>query len=142
MHGQKKRRKRSMTGTFEIDGLTLVWELMSEPQWTTEGAKGLCVCVRLSQGSNRELNIEFPYDKTAYVPQRPKLSNAIVETEARLAMTDGWNPESRGKAYSYNATTTLELGQQRPGNLSYLLKQPSAKAEEQDKANQGVTGEL
>jgi hypothetical protein len=89
MHGQKKRRKRSLAGALEIDGLALAWELVSEPQWTGEGQKGLCVSVRLAEGAHRELTIEYPYDKTAYLPQRPKLSAAIVEAETRAAMAEG-----------------------------------------------------
>lgn len=116
MHGQKKRRKRSVFGEFEIDGLHLAWELVSEPQWTTDGPKGLCVSVRLSEGAHRELTIEYPYDRTSFFPQRPKLSAAIVETETRTAMAQGWNPESRGRGVYFMATTALELGQQPAGN--------------------------
>jgi hypothetical protein len=122
MHGQKKRRKRSMAGAFEIDGLNLVWELVSEPQWTTDGHKGLCVCVRLAEGSHRELAIEFPYDQTAFLPQRPKLSAAIVEFEARAAIAEGWHPESRGRAVLHTATALLELGQRPVERLKLLVR--------------------
>ena len=116
MHGQKKRRKRSLSGDFEIDGLHLVWELVSEPQSTTDGPKGLCVSVRLAQGAHRELTIEFPHNRARFYPQRPKLSVAIVELETRAAMAEGWNPESRGRGVYFMATTALELGQQPAGN--------------------------
>jgi hypothetical protein len=36
MHGQKKRRKRTMEGLIVVDGTSLKWWLVSEPQWTTE----------------------------------------------------------------------------------------------------------
>ena len=120
MHGQKKRRKRSLAGALEIDGLALAWELVSEPQWTVDGQKGLCVSVRLAEGAHRELTIEYPYDKTAYLPQRPKLSAAIVEAETRAAMAEGWDPESRGRGVYFMATTALELGQRPAGNLKWL----------------------
>jgi hypothetical protein len=116
MHGQKKRRKRSISGEFEIDGLHLAWELVSEPQWTTDGPKGLCVLVRLARGAHRDLTIEYPYDRATFLPQRPKLTAAIVEAETRAAMAQGWNPESRGRGVHVMATTTLELGQQPAGN--------------------------
>lgn len=105
-----------MSGEFEIDGLPLVWELVSEPQGTTGGPKGLCVSVRLAQGAHRELTIEYPYDRATFFPQRPKLSAAIVEAETRAAMAQGWNPESRGRGVYFMATTALELGQQPAGS--------------------------
>jgi hypothetical protein len=125
MHGQKKRRKRSISGEFEIDGLHLVWELVSEPQWTTDGPKGLCVLVRLAEGAHRELTIEYPCDRATFFPQRPKLSAAIVETETRSAMAQGWNPESRGRGIYFTATTALDLGQQPAGNAILQSVRPS-----------------
>jgi hypothetical protein len=130
MHGQKKRRKRSMAGEFEIDGLALAWELVSEPQSTTDGVKGLCVSVRLAEGARRELTIEYPYDPRAFFPQRPKLTAAAVEAETRAAMAQGWNPESRGRAAYFMATTALELGQQPAGARSYF---PAPNAERSGK---------
>ena len=32
MHGQKKRRKRTMDGLLAVDGNKLMWSLMSEPR--------------------------------------------------------------------------------------------------------------
>ena len=37
MHGQKKRRKRTIEGTITLEGVVLVWELLSQPQWTNSG---------------------------------------------------------------------------------------------------------
>lgn len=120
MHGQKKRRKRTVDGTVEIDGFTLHWELISEPQWTTDGPKGLCVSVRRADGAYREMVIEYPYDRSAFVPQRPKLNAAIVETDIREAINDGWNPESRGRPFVFIARTPLALGKRSPGQLKHL----------------------
>jgi hypothetical protein len=61
MHGQKKRRKRSLEGLTEVDGVRLSWQLVSEPQWTSEdGYKGLCISVRTEDGAHRELVLEYP----------------------------------------------------------------------------------
>lgn len=109
-----------MTGAFETDGLKLAWELVSEPQWTTDGPKGLCVTVRLAHGSHRDLTIEFPYDRTAFLPQRPKLSAAIVEAETVAAIANGWDPESRGRTILHMATSKLELGQRSADRLQHL----------------------
>ena len=104
---------------MEIDGLHLVWELVSEPQSTTDGEKGLCVSVRLAQGAHRELTIEFPRDRATFFPQRPKLTVGIVEIETRAAIAEGWNPESRGRGVCFMAATVLELGRQPAGNRMY-----------------------
>lgn len=114
-----------MAGEFEIDGLALVWELVSEPQGTTDGPKGLCVSVRLAEGGRRELTIEFPFDRSAYFPQRPRLTAAIVQAETRAAIAEGWNPESRGRGVYFLATTELELGQRSAGNLKWTIAKPA-----------------
>ena len=115
MHGQKKRRKRSICGTADIEGHKLQWELISEPQWTTHGHKGLCVLVRRVEGAYREMVMEYPYEKLTFFPQRPKLTGAIVEADIRDALTRGWNPESRGRTFNFMARTKLDLGQQPAG---------------------------
>ncbi len=114
MHGQKKRRKRAISGTAEVSGFKLQWELISEPQWTTDGAKGLCVLVRQVQGAYREMVMEYPYEKS-FFPQRPKLTATIVESDIREAIDGGWNPESRGRTFIFMARTKLALGQQPSG---------------------------
>lgn len=105
MHGQKKRRKRSLDGSLVIDGIHLRWALLSEPQWTSEhGYKGMRFSVHSEDGSRRELILEFPMPskKTGnglpQLPQRPKFSVAQLESGVRLAMKGGWDSDSRGKA--------------------------------------------
>lgn len=115
MHGQKKRRKRSLTGKIEIEGQNLCWELVSEPQSTTDGRVGLRISVRLAQGAHRELIIEYPYDATVFLPQRPKITAAIVESDTLDAIAEGWEPTSRGRAFVFMARTALVSGQKSPG---------------------------
>jgi hypothetical protein len=108
MHGQKKRRKRSMEGLIEVDGINLCWILLSEPQWTTEhGFKGLCISVRTEDQRHRELILEYPFptkrkpDGLPQIPQRPKFSVKTIEADVRSAMAKGWEPTSRGKAFVF-----------------------------------------
>ena len=115
MHGQKKRRKRSISGAADIEGHRLEWALISEPQWTTHGRKGLCVLVRQAKGAYREMVIEYPFDRSTFVPQRPRLTAAIVEADIREAMNHGWDPLSRGRTFTFMARTKLQLGQQPAG---------------------------
>ena len=105
MHGQKKRRKRTADGLFEIDGQLLRWSLVSEPQWTTEhGAKGICFSVQAQKGGHRELVLEYPFEQPGLrpeFPQRPALSAATLEADVRRVIAAGWKPLSRGKALLY-----------------------------------------
>jgi len=108
MHGQKKRRKRTAEGLIEFEGTRLKWELLSEPQKTTEhGYKGLCISVQAEDGRHRELILEYPFPKganwtgMAFLPQRPKFSEKMIEADVRKAVRAGWEPMSRGKTYMF-----------------------------------------
>ncbi len=104
MHGQKKRHKRHLAGSFVVSGMTLNWTLLSEPQWTTEhGAKGLCISVQLAGGRARELILQYPFPLrpeggVPVLPQRPDVSEKEIQVQVFRAMEEGWDPASRGKA--------------------------------------------
>jgi hypothetical protein len=108
MHGQKKRRKRSLSGSIAVDDARLHWTLISEPQWVSgRGFKGLCISVQVKDGHYRELILEFPFPKKAnrigipQIPQRPQLALKAIETAIRQAMAAGWDPASRGKKFVF-----------------------------------------
>ena len=60
--GLKKRRKRTIEGAAVVDGVSLLWEPVSVPQWSNsgDGYKGLCISVRVVDEARRELIIEYP----------------------------------------------------------------------------------
>lgn len=107
MHGQKKRRKRSLQGEFEIDGAKLFWRLISEPQLTSDGYRGVCISVMPAGEHHRELILEYPMpgkttgNGSPQLPQRPTVSEKQVEADTRRAMVAGWHPASRGKAFGF-----------------------------------------
>jgi hypothetical protein len=108
--GLKKRRKRTIDGTAMVDGVSLLWELTSEPQWSNsgDGYKGLCISVRVADEARRELIIEYPYPRDRAgrplpVPQRPNVTPALVEASILQALDAGWDPSSRGKAFVFYA---------------------------------------
>jgi hypothetical protein len=114
MHGQKKRRKRSMDGVLTLDGSTFLWCLLSEPQWTTEdGYRGLCFSVRAEDGQHRELALQFPMPRKStgngmpQLPQRPNFSEQEIESGIRQALAAGWDPLSRGKIFRFEAGEAL-----------------------------------
>jgi hypothetical protein len=103
-----KRKKRTIEGSLTVDGISLKWVLMSEPQWSNsgDGYKGLCISVTVVGEARRELIIEYPYPKDRDgrplpVPQRPSVSPKLVEVAIREALADGWDPTSRGRAFVY-----------------------------------------
>ena len=110
MHGQKKRRKRSVEGTMTVDGVPLIWELLSEPQWSNsgDGYIGMCIGVRVADAARRELIIEYPYPTNRRglpkpVPRRPEVSQPMVERSVQQALAAGWDLNSRGKAFVFRA---------------------------------------
>jgi hypothetical protein len=116
-HGQKKRRKRSIEASTEIDGFALHWELRSEPQLSSEhGNEGLSILVRRTDGAFRELILEYPIamqerfgmTMPKYFPQRPKISARLVDDDIRQAMADGRDPASRGKYYTFLVANSHE----------------------------------
>ena len=112
MHGQKKRRKRTLDGSIPVDGMTLSWNLLSEPLWSTEhGYVGLRVGVRTEDEAYRELILEYPYPKTKGgsalpLPQRPSISAKLIEADVRQAMAAGWDPNSRGKVFVHSVISS------------------------------------
>ena len=89
MHGQKKRRKRTIEGETTFAGMPFAWGLVSEPQWghSGDGYKGMCISVRASDEARRELIIEYPYPTNKRglplpVPLRPQVSSKLVEARS------------------------------------------------------------
>jgi hypothetical protein len=106
-YARAKEKAQTHDRSMMIDGLDLKWELISEPQWTTEGAKGLCISVRMEDGHHRELILEYPFprkpgSRVPQLPQRPKFTEKTVEADIRQAMASGWDPESRGKTFVFH----------------------------------------
>lgn len=119
MHGQKKRRKRFREGSIDVDGVNLHWELLSELQWTSEhGYKGLCISVRMEDGSHRELILEFPFPKkfdSLGIPQLPPTSKILREgNRSRCPPSDSCQVRTclPWKEIHPSAVLNFELGQE------------------------------
>jgi hypothetical protein len=115
MHGQKKRRKRSLEGVVTIEDVALTWQLVSEPQWTTEdGYRGARFSVQAEDGRHRELLLEYPMPEkktgngSLQLPQRPAISEKRIAEDIRLAISSGWDPGSRGKQYVFRVPEVQE----------------------------------
>jgi hypothetical protein len=95
---------------MNLEGVALTWELLSEPQWSNsgDGRIGMRIGVRAAEAARRELVIEYPYptDRRGLakpVPQRPEVSQPMVERSVEQALAAGWDPQSRGKAFVFHA---------------------------------------
>lgn len=116
MHGQKRYGKRSMGGSLTVDGFTLFWKLVSEPQEIRgRGPVGMRISVRAEGGRNRELILEYPFPRKAidqnglpHFPQRPTLSAKTIEVGIRQAMGAGYDPTSRGKALAFQVAESSD----------------------------------
>jgi hypothetical protein len=105
------RAKRSIESAVTIDGFPLVWHLHREQQLSTaDGWKGLAIHVKVAEGTRRELQLEYPTvnaERTASPRMarstRPTILKAKVEAQIREAMEAGWDPNSRGKPFFYQA---------------------------------------
>ena len=107
MPGHKKYRKRRLHGTAQIEGIPLVWELLSEPQKNTDyGDIGARISVQVADVARRELIIEFPFptDKNGEklpMPQKPVYTQAEVQAAIEQAAEAGWDAGTRGKAFPF-----------------------------------------
>lgn len=107
MYNAKKGRGNKVPETIDIDGEPLVWAVLSEPQWSTDGYMGLRLSVRASENF-RELIVEFPYTKTQHGrprswPDRPREFKILLEAAIRGAMEAGWRANSRGRPFNFLA---------------------------------------
>lgn len=96
------KAKRSMEDVAKVDGVAYRWHIHREPQWASvDGAKGLCIAVQHEENPQKTLLLEYPFPKPSRHAQRPKVSKQDVALQIAKAIADGWEPESRGKPYTY-----------------------------------------
>lgn len=96
------KAKRSMEDTAVIDGVKYRWHIHREPQWASvDGAKGLCISVQHEENPQKVLLLEYPFPKPSRHAQRPKVSKHDVAIQIGKAIEAGWEPESRGKPFTY-----------------------------------------
>ena len=93
-------RSHTNAGTVTIDGVAYDWRLHSEPhQSDDEGWKGMTIAL-LQQDTKRETLVEFPPPKRLLkgLPRgRLQLDDATIARCVRSALSDGWEPMSRGR---------------------------------------------
>ena len=112
-----QRKKRGITGKLVINGVTLLWEVRSEPQRNDDGNIGMRLTVQAEgvvttrnpsvpkNKAHRELILEYAFEKRqrkpSRFPDRPKIDPAALTADIRLAMEAGWEPLSRGRPFIF-----------------------------------------
>ena len=96
-------RLRAAKHRLSVDGAEYSWEYRHE--WFVQREKGLraiSVLVSLDPGKNRELILELSFRVPGLErnPSDAKVA-AVVRDGIREAREDGWDPESRGRAFRY-----------------------------------------
>lgn len=102
-------------GTVKVGETDFRWSIFRQPTWTRgrtqEGFTllGLAILVEPPESSRRDLLLEFGIDRTRHgdMPQhqRFRIPDARLVKAIENAMIAGWNPESRGKRFVYEAGT-------------------------------------
>jgi hypothetical protein len=89
---------------IEVNGYRLMWSIRHTPTWRPEGPgyDGLVLFVESAGGAKRRgLVIEYPFQKRERRPKQERERVIVREEEVakhvEQAMSEGWDPESRGK---------------------------------------------
>ncbi|HYG34308.1 MAG TPA: hypothetical protein VEC99_05965 [Clostridia bacterium] len=99
-------------GTVKVGDVDYRWSVYRQPRWTTGRTHGytllgLAILVEHPEPSHRELLLEFDIDRTRHgdMPQhqRFRIHDGRLIRAIQDAMEAGWDPESRGKRYVYQA---------------------------------------
>ena len=95
-------------GIVQVEGVEYRWGIYRQPRWTGTGVPlGLAVLVKAVRSSGRELVLEFAMDSTRHgdMPSRQQLrvSNHRLIECIQNARNSGWDPDTRGKSFFFNA---------------------------------------
>jgi len=101
------QRKKQKTEQIVIDGLELAWTVLRDTQWSSrDDYQGITISVRKVGPERRELLLKYPFlgvkpNGNWHIPEKLKVTPKIVEAGIREAMEGGWEPDSRGKVFTW-----------------------------------------
>lgn len=101
------QRKKQVTSPITVDGLELTWTVLRDTQWSSrDDYQGITISVRKAGPERRELLLKYPFlgvkpNGNWHIPEKLKVSPQIVETGIREAIEGGWDPDSRGKVFTW-----------------------------------------
>ncbi len=91
-------------GVIAIQGVDYVWSIkrFGGVSNSNDGYRGLAVSVCLEPGQTKELIVEFPFEEYEFaVPKSKSSFLARLHECTEAAMSEGWVPTKRGKAFIY-----------------------------------------
>src|SRR5208282_4190559 len=96
------------SGTIKVEDVEFRWSVYRQPRWTSEGLVGMAILVGTMEPSTRELLLEFAMDDPTChrcMPdhQRFRISNRRLIECVQSAIHAGWDPNSRGKRFIFDA---------------------------------------
>lgn len=101
------QRKKPTPIPITIDGHELTWTLIRETQWSSQDDyQGIAISVRKVGPTRRELIVKYPFlgvkpNGKWHIPEKPRVTAQIVEDGIRQAIEAGWEPNSRGKTFTF-----------------------------------------
>ena len=99
-------------GIVKVGEIDFRWSVFRQPTWTRDENQlhrllGVAILVESLEPSRRELVLEFDIDRTRHgdMPhhQRFHIPDSRLVEAIESAMSAGWEPESRGKRFVYEA---------------------------------------
>jgi hypothetical protein len=101
--------------SVQVGQQEFLWHIHRQPQWcTAHGWKGLALYVELAHEPQRALILEFPFKiinhRNSPHRQRPQVAEKDVVAAIMSALTAGWNPQSKGKAFVFQVAEMGESG--------------------------------
>jgi hypothetical protein len=95
-------------GIVQVEGVEYRWSVYRQPSWSSSrGPVGMALLIETMENSKRELLVEFSADPTRHKcmisHQRIQISNRRLIECIQNAIKAGWNPNSRGKRFIYDA---------------------------------------
>ena len=96
------------SGTVQVDGVEYRWSVYRQPSWSSErGPVGPAILIESVEPRRRGLLVELTADPTRHrcmiSHQRFRISNPRLVEYIQSARRAGWDPESRGKRFVFDA---------------------------------------
>ncbi|HSM95206.1 MAG TPA: hypothetical protein VLT91_04120 [Rhizomicrobium sp.] len=100
-------RKKPAPTPIRVDGHELLWTLLRDTQWSSrDDYQGITISVVQAGPARRELLLKYPFlgakpNGHWHIPEKLKVTPQIVEAGVREALEAGWDPDSRGKVFTW-----------------------------------------
>ena len=104
------RTPQAATHKLTIDGVDYFWRERHEWSVWGKGLKAVSVSVELIPGKTRELVLDLTFKmEVADRPPSQQRMAQVVEDATRVALEDGWKPDTRGRSFRYEITEPYEV---------------------------------